>query len=233
LLTYAFAAYERSGGLFDITSGLLRKAWDFKSGRLPAQEAIDRLLPHVGLEKVRWDPPTLLFTKPGMEIDFGGIAKEYAADRVADVCNSVGVAHGLVDLGGDIRVIGPHPDGQPWQIGIQHPRVPAAVVASASLLRGGLATSGDYERCIEINGRRYGHILHPRTGWPVLGLSSVSVVADQCLLAGTLSTIATLTGNQGSAWCASLGLQAVVMDERDQCEHFNWPFATAPLTAAA
>jgi thiamine biosynthesis lipoprotein len=233
LLNYAFAAYQRSGGLFDITSGLLRKAWDFKSGRLPAQEALDQLLPYVGLEKVRWEPPDLSFTKQGMEIDLGGLAKEYAADRVADVCSAAGILHGLVDLGGDIRVIGPKPDGQPWQIAIRHPRIPGAFIVGASLAQGGLATSGDYERCIQINGYRYGHILHPLTGWPVQRLSSVSVIADQCLVAGTLCTIAMLKSDQGPAWLESLGLPHFWVDKQDKSNHLRWPVTQLPANLAA
>ena len=223
LLNYALAAYQRSGGLFDITSGLLRHAWDFKSGRLPKQEALDRLLPCVGMNKVRWDPPNLSFTTLGMEIDFGGIGKEYAADRAAITCKSAGVGHGLVDLGGDIRVIGPHPDGQPWQIGIRHPQRPGEMLTTVPLSQGALATSGDYERCIEVDGRRYGHILSPATGWPVQSLSSVSVIAAECLLAGTLCTTAMLKSDQGPAWLRSLSVPHLWMDEHGACEQSLWP----------
>ena len=234
LLNYAFAAYQRSGGLFDVTSGPLRHAWDFKSGRLPKQETLDQLLPSIGMDKVRWDAPHLSFSRPGMEIDFGGIGKEYAADRAAIVCQTAGLAHGLVDLGGDIRVLGPHPDGTPWQIGIRHPRRPGELLATASLRQGALATSGNYERCIEIDGRRYGHILSPVTGWPVHGLTSISVLADACLLAGTLCTITMLKSDEGPAWLRSLRVPHLWMDERGVCGQSLWPPSpTAPLGAGA
>jgi thiamine biosynthesis lipoprotein len=110
LLDYAFACYKRSGGLFDITSGLLRRIWDFKSGRLPDPSAINDLLPRIGLAKVSWERPRLAFSVAGIELDFGGIGKEYAADQATAVCVALGIRHGLVDLGGDIAVIGPHPD---------------------------------------------------------------------------------------------------------------------------
>ena len=176
LLDYAFAAYEMSDGLFDITSGLLRRAWDFKSGRLPDPAVLDALLPRVGLDKVRWNAPRLELVVPGMELDFGGLGKEYAVDRAAEVCLAGGAEHGVVELGGDIRVIGPHPNGEPWRIGVRDPRNPAELAATATIERGALATSGDYERSIEIDGRRYSHILNPRTGWPVHGLASVSAI---------------------------------------------------------
>jgi len=213
LLTYAYACFNKSGGLFDITSGLLRKAWSFSSSRLPEPEAIAALLPRVGLDKIAWDNPRLTFTVPGMEIDFGGIGKEYAVDRAAGVCAALGIHHGLVDLGGDIRLIGPRPDGTPWRIGICHPRDTAASMAEITLVSGALATSGDYERFIEVDRQRYGHILDPRTGWPARGLSSVSVIAGECLVAGSLSTTAMLKGRDGIAWLNALGVRHVVMDE--------------------
>ena len=205
LLDYAFAAWEKSEGLFDISSGLLRRAWNFKSRQLAEQRALDVLLPRVGLEKVRWNRPRLTFTVPGMELDLGGLAKEYAADRVAEVCQSLEIGHGLVDLGGDIRVFGPHPDGQPWSIGIRDPLRPDALAAGVRISQGAIATSGDYERCLIVGGRRYSHLLHPRTGWPVHGLSSVSVIGEQCLVAGTVSTIAMLKGRDGIEWLSRLG----------------------------
>jgi thiamine biosynthesis lipoprotein len=212
LLNYAAAAYTQSGGLFDITSGILRHAWDLKSGQLPGQAALDRLLPCVGWGNVSWEPSLLSFNRPGMELDLGGLGKEYAADRAARVCMDAGVNHGLIDLGGDIRVMGPHPDCRPWEIGIRHPRTPNELLTSAHLSSGALATSGDYERFIEIDAKRYSHILHPKTGWPVEGLCSVSVIADDCLLAGTLCTIAMLKGADGSAWLKHLNVPHVWMD---------------------
>ncbi|MGO8752178.1 MAG: FAD:protein FMN transferase [Thermoguttaceae bacterium] len=227
LLDYAYSAYEKSGRLFDVTSGLLRKAWNFHSDRLPNRETLDELLPRVGLDKMRWEPPHLSFTVPGMELDFGGIGKEYAADRAADVCRTAGARHGLVDLGGDIRIIGPHPSGQPWRIGIRHPRQPDAWMATAEIDSGALATSGDYERCIEIDAKRYGHILHPATGWPVGGLCSVSVIAGECLVAGTVCTIAMLKGVAGIDWLQGLGVPHVWMDEQSRQGSFGHGFHPA------
>ncbi len=205
LIDYAFACYRKSDGLFDITSGPLRKAWDFSSGRIPRDEEIAALLPRIGLDKVRWEKPHLTFQLPGMELDFGGLGKEYAADRVAGICKAIGIRHGLVDLGGDIRLIGPRPDGRPWRIGIRQPRNPSRAVASIELIDGAIATSGDYERFIEIEGRRYCHILDPRTGWQTRGLSSISVMTAEGLAAGSLATVALLKGRDGIRWLHALG----------------------------
>ncbi|HVV99506.1 MAG TPA: FAD:protein FMN transferase, partial [Planctomycetaceae bacterium] len=206
LLDYAFAAYQKSDGLFDISSGLLRRAWNFKSQRLADRQSLDELLPRVGLDKVVWENSCLTFSVPGMELDFGGLAKEYAADRVAATVESLGIRHGLVDLGGDIRLFGPHPGGEPWQIGIRHPLCPKELLATVPVSQGAIATSGEYERCITIEGRRYSHLLHPRTGWPVHGLASVTVINDQCLVAGSVCTIAMLKGHAGIDWLSQLGM---------------------------
>jgi FAD:protein FMN transferase len=170
-------------------------------------------LPRVGLDKIAWDNSRLTFTIPGMEIDFGGIGKEYAVDRAAGVCAALGIHHGLVDLGGDIRLIGPHPDGTPWRIGIRHPRQPAVSMAEITLASGALATSGDYERFSEVEGQRYCHILDPRTGWPVRGLLTVSVITNECLVAGSLSTTAMLKGRDGVAWLKALGVRHIFMED--------------------
>jgi thiamine biosynthesis lipoprotein len=212
LLDYAFACYQRSDGLFDITSGLLRRIWDFKSGRLPERSAIDELLPRIGLAKVSWRRPRLTFPVTGMEIDFGGIGKEYAADQAAAACVALGIRHGLVDLGGDIAVIGPHPNLAPWDIGIRHPRDPESRIVSVSVEHGALASSGDYERYMMVDGQRYCHILNPLTGWPCQGLAAVSVMADRCLVAGTISTIAMLKGRDGIPWLSGLGLKHLFVD---------------------
>lgn len=217
LLDYAYACHRKSDGLFDISAGILYQAWDFSMDRLPEQECIDALLPWVGLEKILWTRPVLQFPIPGMRLDFGGIGKEYAADRVADLCLGNGVKHGLVDLGGDIRIIGQHPDGSAWHIGLRDPAQPenAMVVVEAgnSGQNRAVASSGDYERYIEVAGKRYCHILNPKSGWPARGLSSVSVLAQQCLVAGSITTIAMLKGRAAIPWLASLGVAHLWVDD--------------------
>lgn len=214
LLNYAETAYRESEGLFDVTSGILRRAWRFDRGDLPDRRDVEDLLTRVGWDKVRWEPPQLGFSSRGMEIDFGGIVKEYAVDRVAALCRNEGVRHGFVNLGGDIKIIGPHADGSPWRIGIRHPRKPDGVIHRLWLRGGGLASSGDYERCIVVDGVRYGHVLNPKTGWPVRHLAAVSVLAEFCVVAGSASTIAMLKEDEGPAWLQSLGLPHFWVDVR-------------------
>ncbi len=212
LIDHAFACHAQSDGLFDITAGILRQAWDFKSGHLPESEVVEALRSRIGLDKLQWRRPRLTFSVPGLEIDLGGIGKEYAVDRAVQILREMGVGHGLVDFGGDIAVIGPHPDGEPWRVRLRHPRQDTTLAAEASIRKGGLATSGDYERCIEIAGKRYGHILNPRTGWPVYGLASVTVLAESCLLAGSVATIAMLREGEGLDWLRALGLPFLSVD---------------------
>jgi FAD:protein FMN transferase len=212
LLDYAVTCYEQSDGLFDITSGILRSAWKFDQGKLPEQALIDGLLEKVGWHKVAWERPVLSFSVSGMEIDFGGVVKEYAVDRAASLCYGLGIRHGVINLGGDIKVIGPRDDGSPWRVGIRHPRSKDALLDTISLYKGALASSGDYERCIMVDGVRYGHVLNPKTGWPVRHLAAVSVIGDFCVVAGSASTIAMLKEDQGTEWLQDLGLPHLWVD---------------------
>lgn len=213
LLDYAATCFEQSDGLFDLTSGILRQAWSADRRELPDRDALELLLARVGWSKVCWQRPRLAFNVSGMEIDFGGVVKEYAADRAATLCAEAAFRHGLVDLGGDIKIVGPHPDGTPWVVGIQHPRNPDTVMATLDLFHGAIATSGDYERFVEIDGLRYSHILSPRTGLPVSGLAGVSVVAPECVVAGSTTTIAMLMEDRGPEWLDEVGLPHVWMDQ--------------------
>lgn len=212
LLDYAAQAYVQSDGLFDITSGVLRQVWDFKSGKLPAQSKIDEVLQRIGWHRVQWSSPRLVLPVNGMELDFGGYVKEYTADAAVQCLRANGIEHGLVELGGDIAVVGSHPDGSPWRVGVRHPQAPQQALAAVDLREGAIASSGDYERYMEVDGRRYCHILNPKTGWPVSGLVAVSVIAPQCLIAGTASTIAMLKGEAGIAWLEELGLPWFAVD---------------------
>ena len=206
LLDYAATCYQQSDGLFDITSGILRRVWDFKSGLIPSQEIIQSLLEKIGWHQLNWQRPMLTCTVPGMEIDLGGVVKEYAVDRAASLCWSAGIRHGIVNLGGDVKIIGPHDDGSPWRIAIRHPRQADGVLTALLLYSGAVASSGDYERCITLNGIRYGHVLNPKTGWPVNYMAAVSVIGEFCVVAGSASTIGMLKEEQGSDWLNALGL---------------------------
>src|SRR3954453_1566125 len=149
-----------------------------------------------------------------MELDFGGVVKEYAVDRVAVLLLDSGLDSGFVNLGGDVRVIGPRPAGEPWRVGIRHHRLRDGVASLVEIDRGALASSGDYGRCIVIDGAHYGHILNPKTGWPVRELAAVSVIADLCVVAGSAATIAMLKDAGGRRWLEELQLPYRLTDVR-------------------
>lgn len=204
LLDYADKLYQLSDGLFDVTSGVLRKIWRFDgSSQVPDQAEVDALLPFIGWNKVSWQSPYIALPA-GMEIDLGGIGKEYAVDRTAHLLQSNLIQNGhslsvLVNFGGDIAVAGPDArTGRRWLIGVDTGiDVPGNNQNSVliEMARGGIATSGDTRRYILSEGRRLGHVLNPKTGQPVSGAPSlITVAANTCTDAGMLSTLAMLHG---------------------------------------
>src|SRR4051812_7295394 len=214
LLRYADQCFALSDGLFDITSGVLRRAWDFKRdpAALPSAHELAAAIELIGWPRVEWSAHAIRLPRAGMQIDFGGIGKEYAADRVATICLEHGLRHGLVNLSGDIRAIGPQADGTPWRVGIRHPRVHEAAIAGFDLATGAIATSGDYERYFDVDGKRYCHILNPKTGMPVARWQSVSVVSPLCIVAGSCATIAMLLEGDGPAFLDAQGVQWLAVD---------------------
>ncbi len=225
LLDFSGRLFELSDGLFDITSGLLRRAWDFRRPRVPTQAELTPLLALIGWCQVEWDGRQVRLARAGMELDFGGIGKEYAADRAHAVLIGAGARHGFVNLAGDLRVLGPRPDGSPWTFGIQHPRRPEATCAQLQLSQGALATSGDYERYFETpDGRRYCHILDPRTGQPVSFWQSISVVAPTCAAAGALATIGMLRGAGAEPFLREQGVGFLSVDQSGRVQPHDVDF---------
>ena len=212
LLRYADRCFVLSEGRFDITSGVLRRAWDFRATppRLPSDDEVAAARALVGWRRVHWSSHDIRLPACGMELDFGGIGKEYAADRAATVLRDAGIAHGLVNLGGDVRAFGGRDDGVPWRIGIRHPRRDGPI-ATVELHDGAVATSGDYERHFELDGRRYCHLLDARTGWPVAHWQSVSVVAPLAILAGSYATTAMLAAAEAEDLLARHALCALLV----------------------
>jgi len=211
LIDFARQCYELSEGLFDITSGVLRRAWKFDgSDRVPEPTLVERLLPLVGFDKIRWQPPHLLLPA-GMELDFGGIGKEYAVDRVYELLVARDSAPFLINFGGDLRANRPPARG-PWQVGIERPDAVREATLLLDLEHGALATSGDSRRYLLRDGIRYGHILDPRTGWPVPGSPrSVTVAASSCTEAGVLATLALLHGARAEQYLEDEGIRCWVL----------------------
>lgn len=196
LLDFSVTLYEMSDGLFDVTSGVLREVWRFDgSNNVPRKADVARVLERVGWHRVTWNRPYLTMAA-GMQIDFGGVAKEYAVDRAAALAAEIDDAACLVNFGGDLAAVGSASNSVPWSVGIESLAPGAAVpFKRIRLTRGGLATSGDARRYLIKDGQRLGHILDPRTGWPVeCAPRSVTAAADTCTAAGMLSTLAMLQG---------------------------------------
>jgi FAD:protein FMN transferase len=204
LLNFAGQLWRMSDGLFDATSGVLRQAWDFKTAQIPSQEKLRQVLSCIGWSDVHLSAHKFGLPRKGMELDFGGFGKEYAVDRAAAILQQHGIAHALVNLGGDIHALGchglPEMNEQAWKVEVLHPRKANALLAGIDVYGGGLATSGDYERYFDLDGKRYCHVLDPRTGWPVSYWQSITVLAPNTTMSGALTTIAMLKGEQGLAW---------------------------------
>jgi thiamine biosynthesis lipoprotein len=193
LFDYAAECYALSGGLFDITSGALRKIWRFDGTENVVSPAeVDRACERIGWDRVRWARPFITLPA-GFEIDLGGICKEYAADKILALLRSRRRISTLVNLGGDIAAAG----GRAWSVGIEG----AADRGALPLREGGVATSGSAKRFATVKGAVVGHILNPKTGWPVQGApQSVTVAAATCTEAGFWSTLGMLQGPRAEAF---------------------------------
>ncbi len=180
VLKMARAVSERTRGAFDITVGSLT-GWRFnpEHPEMPTSAQIRAQLPKVNYRDVILDESagTAFLRQPGMRIDLGGIAKLYILDAGMQVLKRNGVEHAMLNGGGDVEVIGTI-QGHPWRVGIRDPRAPEKLLAAVELTRGFVASSGDYERYFIRHGRRYHHILDPRTGYPTQGPHGVTLVAD-------------------------------------------------------
>ncbi len=200
LLAYAEQCFQESEGLFDVTSGILRKAWSLNKTVLPSEQQLKQYQKLIGWEKVEWNQDRVYLPQAGMQLDFGGIVKEYAADSIAQLLKNKGITSGIVELGGDIKVIGARPTGQGWPVAIRNPLEQDKQSLQLTMTQGALASSGDYERFQLIDGVRYSHILNPKTGMPTTGLRAVSILSEHCVVAGSIATLAMLKGTKGLNW---------------------------------
>ncbi len=202
LLNICHHAWDLSKGSFDATSLPLSRLWHWKNQptTLPTEAAISTAKSKVAWQRVERRPRQVRLPEAGMELDLGGVGKEFAVDALIYLLQSQGVEHGLVDLGRDIRVLGTPPEGgSGWTVGLEAPEIKEADADchGAVLLRGGVAvaTSGDYRRCFVHNNTRYGHIIDCQTGRPVAHqTSAVTVVATSCVAAGAAATAAMVKG---------------------------------------
>lgn len=195
LLDYAEKCYDLSGGLFDITSGVLREVWTFDGGEsVPSHAEVAGILANVGWSRVVWKSPELTLPEK-MEIDFGGIGKEYAVDKAVSLVRAYTETPCMINLGGDVAVTSSRRQDQAWVVGIEDAKNPSRAKSIYRLKYGAIATSGDARRFVMRDGKRYSHILNPKTGWPIdAAPSSVTVLAGNCAQAGMFATFAMLQG---------------------------------------
>jgi thiamine biosynthesis lipoprotein len=191
-----------SDGAFDVTVGPVVRLWRLarRTKQLPDPDDLKKALELVGYKNVKLDAKerTVQLLKPGMRLDLGGIAKGYAADEALAVLKKHGIDRALVAAGGDIAVSGPPPDKDGWTIGIQ-PLAPEEVKSPRHLIlkNSGVSTSGDAEQFVEIDGKRYSHIVDPRTGIGLPGHRSVTVVAPNAITSDSLTKVASVLGAEG------------------------------------
>ena len=183
-------------GVFDPTALPLIQLWDWRRAQIPTDPQIEAARQCVGWRKVERKPGSVRLSEPGMCLDLGGMGKEYAVDQVALLARQSGLTGALIDFGADIRVTGLPADGRPgWHLGLEDPDQPGRAWCGLAVREAAVATSGDYNRGFTAAGKRWGHILDPRTGRPVQnGCRAVHVLAPSCTLAGMLSTAALVLG---------------------------------------
>jgi thiamine biosynthesis lipoprotein len=215
LLETAQQYSKLSNGVFDITYASVGYLYDYRAHVRPDGSAIDKALSSIDYRQLRLDPAkrTIAFGKPGMRIDLGGIGKGYAVDRGIDILKARGVAHAMVNAGGDTRVLGDR-RGQPWVIGIRHPDRADEVVLRIPLEDAAFSTSGDYERYFDEDGVRYHHIIDPKTGQSPHGVRSVTVIAATATRTdGLTKTVFILGAKEGIAFIDRLeDADAIVID---------------------
>tara|TARA_R110001592_G_scaffold93168_1_gene270741 strand:+ start:306 stop:1262 length:957 start_codon:yes stop_codon:yes gene_type:complete len=201
LFNFAEQCHQLSDGLFDITAGVLRKIWRFDgTDNTPTSQQISNILPFIGWTKVQWAAPYIQLPQ-GMELDLGGIGKEYAVDKVclllqkqAEKASQVSI---LINFGGDLACSGPRLNGAAWEVAVESYQHEKNTVLNVKLSQGAIATSGDSRRFLLKNGVRYSHILNPKTGQSITDAPhSISVAAPSCMQAGILSTMAMLQGKK-------------------------------------
>lgn len=210
-------------GAFDITYGSIdKKYWNFdaKMSQLPDSKLAKNAIKLVGYRNLVRDvkEKTLFLKHKGMRIGFGGIGKGYAADMAKKVMKNVGIDHGVVNASGDLTAWGNQFDGKPWTIGVANPNFKKHIIGRFEINNGSVATSGDYEKFVVINGKKYSHTINPKTGMPAEGMKSVTIIAPFAELCDALTTPVIILGvDRGLHLINQIqGVEAILIDNNDK-----------------
>jgi len=213
-------------GAFDITYGSIdKRLWNFDTTmtRLPDKDTARRMVRLINYRNIALDPRylTVFLKEKGMRIGFGGIGKGYAAEQAKRIMRAMGVASGIVNASGDLAVWGHQPDGSPWTIGIVDPNVHDRIFSSLNVTNVAIATSGNYEKFIMIDGKKYSHTINPRTGLPVTGIKSVTILCPNAEFADAIATPVMIMGIRAGIDMVNQlkDVEAIVIDEHDRIYH--------------
>jgi len=220
IIEKALFVSEKSGGAFDPTIGPEIKLWDFLKKVKPSDAEIRKNLPLVNYKNIIIDrtKSTVFLSRRDMLLDLGGIAKGFAADLAVQSLKQKGISSGLVAVAGDIKAFGLKPDKKPWIVGIKNPRQKSnddEIIARVPLSDKAISTSGDYERYFIMDGKRFHHLLIPKSGYPANTCQSVSVIADQGVMTDAFSTAFFVLGpERGLGLAKEMGMDVMIIDSK-------------------
>jgi thiamine biosynthesis lipoprotein len=210
-------------GAFDITYGSVdKRLWNFDTQmtRLPDPETARQMVKLINFRHILLDPEktTVMLQEKGMRIGFGGIGKGYAAERARKVMQEMGADSGIVNASGDLTAWGCQPDGSPWTIGIANPNAAGQVFSYMNITNMALATSGNYEKFIMIDGKKYSHTIDPKTGLPVTGIKSVTIITPNAEIADAMATPVMIMGiHAGLDMINQIkDIEAIIVDDDDK-----------------
>jgi FAD:protein FMN transferase len=214
---------ELTGGAFDLSYGSLDKRfWNFDKTmlKLPNPNTAKEKIKLINYKNIILNKTerSVFLKEKGMRIGFGGIGKGFAADCAANILKTKGVTSGIVNASGDLITWGSQPDGSPWTISLAHPDIPTQAFSQLNVSNLAVATSGNYEKFVVIDGKKYSHTINPKTGYPVSGIKSVSIFCPIAELADALATPVTILGvNDGLSLINQIkGVECIIIDDHNQ-----------------
>ncbi|MEE1899328.1 FAD:protein FMN transferase [Flavobacterium rakeshii] len=220
LIERAIRISKLTDGAFDISYASMDRIWKFDGSmkEMPSEEAIKKSVEKIGYEKIILDKKnsTVFLRDKGMKLGMGGIGQGYIADKIKELLYTNGCTSGLVNVSGDINAWGRQPDGSQWTVGIVNPMNKNKVFAMFPLEDSAIETSGSYEKYVVFNGKRYSHIIDPRTGYPATGIVSVSVFAKTTEISDALATSVFVMGIEvGLNLINQLkGIECIIVDDK-------------------